>query len=770
MKPKVKNSYFILLLLFIGQQVYAQQCAQFTPVSIGNDTTLCTGQSLSLSVSASQSYDHILWDDNSTSPARTVTTSGIYWVRVTSVGNNLIQNGDFEQGNTLFSTEYVVGTGGSWGQLSLPGTYAITTSPSYVHNNFLYCTDHTPGAGQKEMVVNGAGNPGKKVWCETVSVNQNTEYEFSTWVTNVTNNPVVAQLQFTINGNTIGSIFSPSPYSCDWSQFYQEWNAGITTSAEVCITNMNLVDAGNDFAIDDIYFAPVCTSSDTIHTNYLNYPTFTLPTDYNACEGDTVSLDAENSGFNYQWNTAATTKNIKVDTSGIYKVKVSNVGGLCADSTTFNIAFHTPPNAGSDSTLAFCNTDQQVDLFSLLNSATLSSGNWIDTTANPVVNGNVSITNKEGLIPYYYLLAEPYCPTDTSVITLNIKKYKSAGTDFSTQLCNAGILDLNTHISAATGGIWNSLDGLSPQNFNPSTGIVNLNGLVKNDYQFNYSIPNVLPCPADTAYFTISVSEYPLVHFTADTTEGCSPLAIHFSDLSEGNGGKSYQWSIEGEDVGVDDSTFDYTFVDHHKYDIGLEVTMDGLCTKDTTYSNYIVVDPNPVADFKFSPDPVFSNNPEVEFKNQSELNATNSWDFAGLDSSTDVNPKFTFPLGKEGNYTVSLKVISAKNCVDSIAIVVPVKVHTLFFVPNSFTPDGDIFNGIFKPVMSVNVDPNKYNFYVYDRWGEMLFESHDYSIGWDGTYHGKIVQDGVYIWKLSFTEESSDKVIMKKGTISLIR
>ena len=62
------------------------------------------------------------------------------------------------------------------------------------------------------------------------------------------------------------------------------------------------------------------------------------------------------------------------------------------------------------------------------------------------------------------------------------------------------------------------------------------------------------------------------------------------------------------------------------------------------------------------------------------------------------------------------------------------------------------------------------YTLLIFDRWGEVLFESHDASIGWDGKYEGKIVKDGTYIWKIDFKETMSDKRHSVKGHINVLR
>ncbi|MCO5260504.1 MAG: hypothetical protein M9916_10205 [Crocinitomicaceae bacterium] len=178
------------------------QCGSVLP-NLGNDTLICQGQSITLNPGTFNSY---LWDNNTTSATRNVTQTGEYWVRVGTLDltDNLIVNGDFELGNTGFSTGYTYSntSTGSYGVLSQEGYYTITSSPSLAHTNFISCTDHTPPSGTQMMVVNGANNP-TNLWCQTVNVTPNTDYYFGTWVSNALNDANVAQLQFSINNSTI---------------------------------------------------------------------------------------------------------------------------------------------------------------------------------------------------------------------------------------------------------------------------------------------------------------------------------------------------------------------------------------------------------------------------------------------------------------------------------------------------------------------------------------------------------------------------------------
>lgn len=87
-------------------------------------------------------------------------------------------------------------------------------------------------------------------------------------------------------------------------------------------------------------------------------------------------------------------------------------------------------------------------------------------------------------------------------------------------------------------------------------------------------------------------------------------------------------------------------------------------------------------------------------------------------------------------------------------------------YVPNTFTPDGDGINDIFYAYGKDIVD---FEMYIFDRWGEQLFFSDDMTIGWDGTYQGKLVQTEAYVYKLVFEDILGEQGELY-GTVNLLR
>lgn len=334
------------VLVFSNMQLSLAQCT-IADVFLGNDTTICSGSSLQLN--AGSGYSTYLWDNGSINQTRLVSNAGTYHVKVGNVSSiNLITNGDFEAGGTGFTTSYVVGVSGSFGPLSNAGTYAITTSPNLVHNNFMACEDHTTGVGNKMLVVNGAGTPNANVWCQNVTVDPNTDYQFATWVSSALNDNNVAQLQFSINNTPFGTVFSPSTLGCSWGQFYEVWNSGINTTAQICILNQNTNTGGNDFMIDDISFSPLCFEYDTIQITSVPKPVITVSPNDTICSGQSAQLTANSvmPDLVYTWtpgNLSGQSITVSPTASAIYSVTGTSTFGCVSNIVSTAVLVRPSP-------------------------------------------------------------------------------------------------------------------------------------------------------------------------------------------------------------------------------------------------------------------------------------------------------------------------------------------------------------------------------------------------------------------------------------------
>ncbi len=190
--------------------------------------------------------------------------AGYYYLHVLAdAGNNLVANGDFSNGNTGFTSDYIYATNGGPTGMLPDGYYGVTNNPANLHSLWPPMGDHTTGNGQM-MCVNGSQTPNTNVWCQTVSVQPNTTYNFSAFVATITSqNPAI--LQFNINGTLLAAPFTAPATQGVWVPFNTTWSSGSATTATICITNQNTVPIGNDFALDDISLRKVCEIVDSFY-------------------------------------------------------------------------------------------------------------------------------------------------------------------------------------------------------------------------------------------------------------------------------------------------------------------------------------------------------------------------------------------------------------------------------------------------------------------------------------------------------------------------
>lgn len=270
--------------------------------------------------------------------------------------------------------------------------------------------------------------------------------------------------------------------------------------------------------------------------------------------------------------------------------------------------------------------------------------------------------------------------------------------------------------------------------------------------------------------FVITIHANPIVSFTADTLNGCSPFVVNFTNTSSVPG-QNCIWNF-GNGLGVVGCGTVTTTFNSGTYDVTLDVTTADGCFGTATVTDYIHVYDTPVAEFSYSPQILDIGDTEVNFTNHSDFADTYEWDFGDTTVHVfQVNPTHTYPA-VPNVYLASL--IASNNngmCADTAYQLITIQDIIIFYVPNVFTPDHDEFNEGFHPVFTSGFDPFDYHLTIFNRWGEIVFESYDATKGWDGTYSDQgLVQDGVYIWQIEFKETMSDKRHTHRGHVTVLK
>ncbi|GEM_PF-735747 len=440
--------------------------------------------------------------------------------------------------------------------------------------------------------------------------------------------------------------------------------------------------------------------------------------------------------------------------------EVANECGFSDSFTqTITIMDNTPPDVQPIATLnVACPTDVPLPDVSVVNASDNCTQNPSIIHTGDVTDGNICAG--ETITRSYEVIDD--CGNVTAVtqtiIIDAITPTVDAGNDILVCEGDQVVLTANNPDNAAiswTGGIQ---DGVA---FMPPVG--NSTFIVTADICAGHCTST------DTVIVTVAAG--PSITFEGDTLSGCQPLTVNFTNLTIPSG-VDCTWDFGDGQTGTGCSNVSHNYPSAGSYDVSLTIVNSAGCSGTVQYDDYITVHPNPYAQFTIVPWEIDVTDPEVQFFN-STINGINYyWDFGdSLGTSTEENPSYTYPDAPGAVYEIMLAAESEFGCVDTAYRSIAVKDVLIFYIPNAFTPDNDEFNNSFYPVFTQGYDPFDYHFVIYNRWGEILFESYDASYGWDGTYGGsELVKDGTYIWTVEFGETMSDKRHKYNGHVTIMR
>ncbi len=294
-----------------------------------------------------------------------------------------------------------------------------------------------------------------------------------------------------------------------------------------------------------------------------------------------------------------------------------------------------------------------------------------------------------------------------------------------------------------------------PYTYQWSNGPTTFSSVITADINNNpatYSVTISDGCsnPDAIAVFTVNVLPRPNGYFISDLQKGCPPLNVQFTALS-GDTTDQYYWHL-GDGTNLAGNNILHQYIGVGTYTIGLEITNQYGCRRDTVIPDYIEVFPQPHADFEPFPSVVSYEDPLVNFSNLSSGNDFNEWNFGDMYSanniSYEINPSHYYELA--GEYQVYLKVKNVYGCMD--VIMKKIKVDPIYhiYIPDVFTPDGNGINDVFN-VKGIGISEQGFKMLIFDRWGELVYQTDNLYKGWDGSVknnNNKSKQD-VYVYKI---------------------
>ena len=256
----------------------------------------------------------------------------------------------------------------------------------------------------------------------------------------------------------------------------------------------------------------------------------------------------------------------------------------------------------------------------------------------------------------------------------------------------------------------------------------------------------------------------PIVGFSTPNDSSCPPASFQLNDASTPQSDDpivSWEWTVNGQESnGVSSNV---SIPNTGRYSVTLEVTTQLGCSTSLTLSNYLNVLDVPSPNFITEPDEIGHCDKSIQIINFSTDYDSLMWDFGnGFVSSEDTVTSYTYD--EVGQYQINLKLINEFGCENSFNREIKPVSSIPFYAPNAFTPDGDQLNEEFVPYMGCT---DSFEFWIMDRWGEVIFYSNDVNVGWNGTFKGKLCPVGVYSWKAKYNGAKHNQV--KLGDVHLM-
>ncbi|MCX7954704.1 MAG: gliding motility-associated C-terminal domain-containing protein, partial [Bacteroidales bacterium] len=478
--------------------------------------------------------------------------------------------------------------------------------------------------------------------------------------------------------------------------------------------------------------------------------------------------------------------------AGIVTLTLTSTGnGNCnpvSDQMTITITPAPFVNAGDDITV--CENNPTVQLNGTIGISTggiWSGGNGLFIPNNITLNCTYIPTQSEILSGEVILTLTSTgngncnAVSDQVKITILPAPVVEAGPNL-TVCYNNPTVQLHGNIQNAGGGYWSGGNGT----FYPNNYYLNATYTLTQEELNNNTITLYLTstengnCLPETDSIIILVTPPPQAYAGSDITLCANELTFNLSGKITGATGGIWSGGTGQYIPGNNSLNIVYIpsqeEIDSGKVTLILTTIGNGNClpaSDSVTLNLGVNAYPIPNAEFSTDKDIYYLPNDPVVITNNSSGAVSYIWDFGDGTQSYEFSPIHYY---KDFNiYTITLIAINAHQCTDTAYKVIRVT-GDLYF-PNAFTPNpneesngmydlNDFNNHIFFPIAK---GVEEFNMKIYNRWGELIFETNDIKIGWNGYYKGKLCPQDVYVYKAK-AKLNDGRIIEKTGDVLLIR
>ncbi|MBI35501.1 MAG: hypothetical protein CMP67_09085 [Flavobacteriales bacterium] len=494
------------------------------------------------------------------------------------------------------------------------------------------------------------------------------------------------------------------------------WNTGETASS-INVSHEDLYSV-------DVVDENGCSNSDSVYLKINEIPTLDINKDTTICEGDTIAIIAESSALQYFWNTGDSTKNIVTSQEGIYSVTVrSRLGCVNSDSLYLSVNEIPQIDLGNDTTI--CRGAELV-----LN--TNSSG-YIYTW-NSGENFHKIKVYDAGV--YSVEVSDEVGCKDHDTIEVYVRELPVVDLGNDTLICENENLTLYSNYGEGYDIVW-------------STTSTENNITINSAGLYRIKVFDDLGCLGKDE---INVSEEILPDpFSEKTRSFCEGNGL---DLAPDPGFEDYNvyWleNKYSENHTIFESGVYSGIIEGNNCLDTHQIFVTKIDTPDSR-----VKDVNSVGFYCFE-----YQTTHLNVLTNDEENEVIKWDDFGETNKVEIT--------EAGTYFVT---VSNESCSSRHSFTVEDYCPGNLYIPNSFTPNNDGLNDVFKPVYHGTIE--KYQFTVYNRWNRVVFTTNNINEGWNGIYENEMQTNDVYVYRISYnyvTQYGGRKNEERTGTVTLLR
>jgi gliding motility-associated-like protein len=585
----------------------------------------------------------------------------------------------------------------------------------------------------------------------------------------------------------------------------------ITLNGSYLITPTDISNGSVTFTLTSLNNGPCPAVTDTVRVRITTIASVNAGPSKVICSSTgTVALNGTVSGGTStgNWSTNGTGPFVPGSNSlnNTYFITVSDVAagtitfslsstnnGVCPsviDTMILNIDQVATVNAGPNQNL--CSNTTTLSLNGTVGGGS-STGIWSsggtgslipnNTTLNPTYSITTTDINNGFVTFTLSSTNNAACPSIKDSVRINIKKLAIVNAGADQSICSTtSVVPFSGTVSAGSStGIWSTTGSGF---ITPSNTSLNMNYNTTSQDATNGTVLLILTssnngvCPAviDTAKLNIIIK--PVLNINSDTTV-CAYGNIFTASLQVTGGSGNVIWTSNGTGYFSPHDYYnpvDYNFssADISNGFVILTVTSvnNGACGNSQA-TIFVNIRPVPSANFTASTYTAYIPNDPISFTNQSTNATSYYWYFGDGGFSNQTNPIHNYPT--VGYYYVGLIATNSFGCKDTTEQLITVISDIQF--PNVFTPNtsgsnggtysvNDYSNDVFFPYTA---GVTEYHLMIFNRWGELIFQSRDLALGWDGYFNGKLCQQDAYVWKADIKFFDGRKY-NKTGSVTLLR